>query len=164
MTFEVKVRAKDLYGFTMYHTYSGIMGKLWVVFSIFCLIASVWTFGDVSMQGTAALVVLGCLFTIINPLMLYYKCVKRVRKTEIYKNPFQYTFTKKGFSIAQGEQSSRMNWLDLFQIVCTKKAVYLCPDPVHAQIISLEQLGDQAEALKDFLRNQVSQDVRKKGL
>ncbi len=164
MTFKVKVRARDLYGFTIYHTYSGMMGKLWVLFSIVCLAAAIWTFGDISVQGTVALVVMGCLFTVLNPLMLYYKCIRRVQKTAIYKEPFQYTLTKKGFSIAQGDQSSQMRWLDLFQIICTKKAVYLCPDPIHAQIISLEQLGDQAEQLKDFLRKQVSQDVRKKGL
>jgi hypothetical protein len=64
----------------------------------------------------------------------------------------------------QGEQSGRVSWTDLFQIICTKKAVYLCPDPLHAQIISLEQLGDDKESLKEFLRTQVPRDVRKKGL
>ena len=164
MTFEVKVRTKDLFGFTMYHTYSGIMGKIWVIFSVFCLGAAIWTFGEVSIQGTVSLVILGALFTVVNPLLLYYKCVKRVMKTPAYKKPFRYTLTKKGFSISQGEETGRMNWQDLFQIVCTGKSVYLCPDPVHAQIISLEQMGDQAEELKEFLRTQVSQDVRKKGL
>lgn len=164
MTFEVKVRTKDLFGFTMYHAYSGITGKIWVIFSVFCLVAAVWTFGDVSVQGTVSLIILGALFTVINPLLLYYKCVKRIMKTPIYRKPFRYTLTKKGFSISQGEETSRMNWQDLFQIICTRKAVYLCPDPVHAQIISLEQVGSQAEELKAFLRTQVSQDVRKKGL
>lgn len=164
MTFEVKVGTKDLFRFTMYHTYSGFMGKLWVLFSIFCLAAAVWTYGELSMQGTCVLIFFGALFTIINPLVLYYKCVKRIKKTPAFKEPFQYIFTKKGFSVSQGEESSRMNWMDLFQIVCTKKAVYLCPDPVHAQIISLEQIGDQEEELKEFLRKKVSQDVRKKGL
>lgn len=164
MTFEVKVRIKDLFGFTIYHAYSGIVGKIWVLFSIFCLVAAAWTFGDVSIQGTASLIVLGALFTVINPLLLYYKCVRRVMKTPAYKEPFRYTFTKKGFSISQGENTSKMNWQDLFQIICTRKAIYLCPDPVHAQIISLDQLGSQAEELKEFLRTRVSQDVRKKGL
>lgn len=164
MTFEVRVRTKDLYGFTMYHAYSGFMGKIWLLFSVFCLAAAVWTWGDVSVQGTVVFVVLGLLFTVINPLMLYYKCLRRVAKTPVYKTPFRYILTKDGFSVSQGEETGRMNWSDLFQIICTKKAVYLCPDPLHAQIISLEQLGDQKEELKEFLRTQVSRDVRKKGL
>lgn len=164
MTFEVKVRTKDLFGFTMYHAYSGLMGKIWVIFSIFCLAAAVWTWEDVSLQGTLVLVVLGLLFTVVNPLMLYYKCVRRVMKTPAYRKPFRYIFTKDGFSVSQGEQMGKISWMDLFQIVCTKKAVYLCPDPLHAQIISLEQLGEQQEKLKEFLRTQVPRDVRKKGL
>lgn len=164
MTFDVKVRTKDLFGFTMYHAYSGFMGKVWLLFSIFCLAAAVWTWGDVSIQGTAAFVVMGLLFTVVNPLMLYYKCVKRVAKTPEYKSSFCYVLTKNGFSVSQGDQTGKIDWLDLFQIVCTKKAVYLCPDPLHAQIISLEQLGERQEELKEFLRNQVPGDVRKKGL
>ena len=164
MTFEVKIGTKDLFGFTMYHAYSGFMGKIWVVFSVFCLVAAVWTWGDVSLQGTAAFGVLGLLVTVVNPLMLYYKCLRRVAKTPANRKPFRYTFTKDGISISQGAQTGRMGWSDLFQIICTKKAVYLCPDPIHAQIISLEQLGDQKEELKEFLRTQVPQDVRKKGL
>lgn len=164
MTFEVKVRTKDLFGFTMYHAYSGIMGKIWFIFSIFCLFAAVWTWGDVSLQGTVVFVVLGLLFTVINPLMLYFKCVKRVVKTPAYRESFRYILTKDGFSVSQGDQSGKVSWQDLFQIVCTKKAVYFCPDPIHAQIISLEQLGEQKETLKEFLRSQVPADVRKKGL
>lgn len=164
MTFDVKVRTKDLFGFTMYHAYSGFMGKVWLLFSIFCLAAAVWTWGDVSPQGTAAFIVLGLLFTVVNPLMLYYKCVRRAAKTPAYRESFRYVLTKEGFSVSQGDQTGRINWSDLFQIICTKKAVYLCPDPIHAQIISLEQLGDQKEQLKEFLKTQVPQDVRKKGL
>lgn len=163
MTFQVKVRTKELFGFSMYHTYSGLMGKVWVLFSIFCLVAAVWTFGNVSIQGTAALVVLGLLFTVINPLMLYGKCRKRAAKTPSYKEPFTYTFNRKGFIISQGEESVQANWMELFQIVATKKAIYLCIDPIHAQIISLEQLGSQAEEVKEFLRTQVPDEIRKKG-
>lgn len=164
MTFQVKVRAKELFGFSMYHTYSGLMGKIWVLFSIFCLGAAVWTYGDVTMQGTIAMVFLGLLFTVINPLMLYGKCRKRAAKTPSYKEPFTYTFNRKGFLISQGDQSVQADWADLFQIAATRKAVYLCMDPIHAQIISLEQLGSQAEEVKEFLRTQVPDDIRKKGL
>lgn len=164
MTFQVKVRTKELFGFSMYHTYSGLMGKIWVLFSIFCLAAAVWTYGDVTVQGTIALVFLGALFTVINPLMLYGKCRQRAAKTPSYKEPFLYTFNRKGFIISQGEQSVQANWTDLFQIIATGKAVYLCMDPIHAQIISLEQLGSQADEVKEFLRTQVSDEVRKKGL
>lgn len=164
MTFDVKVRTKDLFGFTMYHTYSGFMGKIWVLFSLFCLVAAAWTYGSVSITGTGALVFLGALFTVINPALLYYKCVKRVVKTPSYKEPFHYILTKKGFSIMQGDNTAKAEWQDLFQIVCTRKAVYLCLDPIHAQIISLEQLGDRKEELKAYLKNQVPADVRKKGI
>ncbi|MDO5410828.1 MAG: YcxB family protein [Lachnospiraceae bacterium] len=164
MTFEVKVRTKELFGFTMYHAYSGVMGKIWLIFSVFCLGAAVFTFGDVSIQGTGALIFLGALFTVINPAMLYWKCVKRVSKTPSYQKPFCYILTKKGFSVSQGEEIGKVRWDELFQIVCRKKAVYLCLDPLHAQIISLEQLGEQAEELKEFLRTQVSREVRKSGL
>lgn len=164
LTFEVKVGAKELCGFTLYHTYSGIMGKIWVLFSICCLIGAAWTFGDVGIQGTITLIILGLLFTVINPLMLCQKCVKRVKKTPAYQNPFQYILTKDGFRISQGEISEKVRWDQIFQIICTRKAIYLCTDPIHAQIISLEQLGAQAEAVKEFLRTRIPQDIRRKGL
>lgn len=164
MTVDVKVGAKDLYGFTMYYTYSGIMGKIWLLFSLVCLIAVGITWGDVPLTSSLGLIFLGSLFTVVQPLMLYIKCMQRVAKTPSYKEKFRYTFEKGGFQIAQGDQSMRVGWTELFQIVCTKKALYLCVDPIHAQIISLEQIGAQAEELKAFIKNVIPAEVRRKGL
>ena len=164
MSFEIKIDKNDLYGFTLYYTYSGIMGKLWVIFSIICLVGAYITYGQVNIQGTVALIVLGLLFTVIQPLLLYQKCCQRVKKTDAFNNSFIYTIKKNGFSISQGDIVQKVRWDEIFKIVATKKAVYFCITPSHAQIIPLDQLNGKAEEFKAFLKNEVTDEVMKKGL
>lgn len=166
MTFDVKITAKDLFRFSMYHTFKGFKGILLIVFSLGCFAGAIYTYGQVDFLNTCVMILLGALFTVVNPVMLYVKCMKRVKKVPSYSIPTHYVLTKKGFMISQEGESMSLNWVDLYEIVWKKKAAYFCLDPMHAQIISLEELGaEKAAELKAFLKNEVSDEgVYKKGL
>lgn len=166
MTFDVKITAKDLFRFSMYHTFKGLKGIVLIIFSLGCFASAIFTFGQVDLMNTLVIIVLGSLFTIVNPIMLYVKCIKRVKKVPSYSIPTHYVLTKRGFMISQEGESMNLDWVDLYEIVWKKNAVYFCLDPMHAQIISLEQLGAETAAkLKAFLKNEVSDEgVYKKGL
>lgn len=164
MTFDVKVRTKDLYGFTLYHAYAGIFGKMWLIISLGALIGFFATIGNVTTQYSIALLFIGLLFTVINPVHLYYKCAMRMKKTkEAYEKPFKYQCSKNGILLMQGEDSVHYKWDMIFQFVNTKKAIYMMSDPVHACIIPKEQLGNQAQEFIEYVKNTVPASVRKKG-
>jgi hypothetical protein len=164
MTFDIKIRVKDLFGFTLYHSYAGIFGKMWLGLSIVALIGFFVTFGTVTPQYSAALLFIGLLFTVINPILLYQKCASRMKKTkEAYELPFCYTCEANGILLVQGENKVKYTWDMIFQFVETKKAVYMMMDPMHACIIPKDQLGEKKQEFMNYIKETVPAHVRKKG-
>ena len=164
MTFDIKIKLKDLYGFTLYHGYAGFFGKLWLIISLGALIGFFATFGQVTTQYSLALLFVGLLFTVINPIHLYYKCAVRMKKTkEAYEKPFKYYCNKDGILLTQGEGSIYYKWDIIFQFVNTRKAIYMMSDPIHACIIPKKQLGEKEQEFIEYVKHTVPASVRKKG-
>ena len=76
--FDVELTAKDLYRFSMRHTYSGVSGIFGVVISLACWIILAVRFGALDTTAKLALFIIGCLFTIVQPVMLYGKSAGKI--------------------------------------------------------------------------------------
>ena len=98
------------------------------------------------------LIISALLFTVINPLLLFLRSVKQVKKNVGFSVPIEYIFTKKGFTMHQGEQKADALWSDLWRVRDGKRYLYLYGNSVRANIIPKSQLDGQAQLLSQLIK------------
>lgn len=161
MKFEIKISPKDLFYFSVCHTYSTIAGLFGTVFSLFCLVVLIVTWGTVALNYTFLLAVCALLFTVWNPIVLWRKA-KRQAKSEVFSKPLAYEFGDGGIQVTQGEQTANYGWDFVFKARQVKNAFFIYTDPIHAIILPKDQLGGRDAELVTLLKNKA--DDRCKGM
>ena len=153
--FDVELTAKELYAFSMRHTYTSFSGIFGVVISLASWIWCGTHFAVLDTPARAALLLIGCLFTIVQPLMLYYKARAQVRTNKSINASLNYIIGKEGITVTQGEQEVTIAWKDIRKKVVLSGAVYLYTSPVRAFIFPKEQCGGNFAALCDRIAEYV---------
>ena len=100
--FSVRMRVKTMYRFLMHHGYAGISGIINLIISGGALILLIAGVGETK-TSKVALLLIAALFTVINPVYLYYKAAKQVKLTPMFANPLDYVIGEEGLSVSQGE-------------------------------------------------------------
>lgn len=148
--FHVQMRVKTMYRFLMHHGYSGAAGVINIVISGGALVLLLLGVAD-SASGKIALAVIAALFTIINPIYLYYKAAKQVKLTPMFAKPFEYCINSEGISVSQGEESLLVAWSELRRVVETGKDFYIYLSLTRAYIFPKEDLGAACEKLRSAI-------------
>lgn len=155
--FEVKLTAKDLWQFTMYHAYRGMSGIFAVIFTVaaFVLVIARWS---VMMDFQKILVVVCLLlFTIYQPGMLYVKAKKQA-KTPFMQAPMYLTFNDDGLLVQQSEQEISFTWDQIGRVDRKKTMAIIYMDRVHAYLLPNSILGDQKEAFFEMLKTKLPRE------
>ncbi len=148
----VTVTAKDLFCFMLQHTYRSIGGVLSLLFSIASFVMLLYCFTTVEFAYKVILVICSLLFTVINPFLLYLRSAKQVKRNPGFSTPIVYTFTKKGFTMEQGQEKATALWTDLWKIRDGKKYLYLYGNSVRANILPKSQLDGQSETILQLIK------------
>lgn len=145
--FSVIMKVKDMYRFLMHHGYSGMSGIINLVISGGALVLLLAGFGD----STTAKVMLGivaALFTVINPVYLYYKAAKQVKLTPMFAKPLEYMVDESGITVSQGEESLQVAWVELRRVVETGKDFYVYLSLTRAYIFPKTELAGKQEEFR----------------
>ena len=67
--FDVDLDTNDLYSFMLRHTYSGISGIFGVIISLGSLVICALKYKELDRTAIAALIIIGLIFTVIQPVM-----------------------------------------------------------------------------------------------
>lgn len=153
--FYVDLKVNDLYAFTMRHTYCSISGIFGLLISFGSLLSCAIMFPSLSNATRFALLFVGLLFTVIQPLMLYAKCKKQIKMNKSINAPLQYILSGDGICICQKEESAEVRWEDIRKVVYTKRGIYLYMSPVRAFIFPAEQCGEDYEAIRAMVSEQI---------
>ena len=138
--FSVKMQVKTMYRFLMHHGYAGISGIINLIISGGALVLLILGIGE-SVTSKVALVIVAALFTVINPLYLYYKAAKQVKLTPMFANPLDYVVNEEGLTVSQGEEALTVEWGELRKVVETKKDFYVYLSLTRAYIFPKENMG-----------------------
>lgn len=160
--FEVKLTAKDLWQFTMYHAYEGMSGIFAVIFTVaaLILIAVRWS---VMMDFQKILVVICLLlFTIYQPGMLYVKAKKQA-KTPFMQAPMYLTFSEEGLLVEQSGQEISFTWDQIGRVDRKKTMAIIYMDRVHAYLLPDSILGAEKDAFYEMLKAKLPRE-RTKGV
>lgn len=150
--FKVDLSVSELYMFSMRHTYYSPSGVFGVVLSVACLLMCILRYEQLDGSARLALFIIGLLFTVVQPVMLYGKaCTQRMRNKDINAT-LQYCVSESGIQVSQGEQQVEVPWYDVRKMVQGKSALYLYMSPVRAFIFPRKQCGGQYEELVALIR------------
>ena len=152
ISISIQMTANAMFDFLYWHSYHGMMGIVNYGFSLIALLALLFGFGKGNTIATIALVVLASLFTIVNPVMLYYKAVRQVKKNPMFQKSLEYTFDEKGFSVAQGEEKAFASWSDVLLLRETKKTLVLYLGASNATVLPKKDCKEHLGAIKELIR------------
>lgn len=141
--FQVKLQTKDLYRFTMRHTYFSIGGIFSLLISFGCLGICLANFRQLVPSTIAVLLIVVALFTLIQPVMLYGKCAAQVKRSKDIKDELSYILSEEGITVRQGEEEARIKWYQIRKVVYGGKGIYVYMSPVRAFIFPRECCGER---------------------
>ncbi len=149
--FHIQVEAKDLWLFSMYHANKGYLGVFNVLFTLASLYLLVTQWSQTGVGRRLLLLVCVLMFTVWQPGLLFLKAMKQVRNDRM-KAPMDMTFTKEGFTVAQGDQSLDVTWDQIGRVVGIRGEYILYMGQMRAYLIPDRILGEDKEKFAGFLR------------
>lgn len=154
--FQILMNVKDMYRFLMRHAYIGISGVINLIISGGAFVLYLMGAGGNSKVSNGILLIVAALFTIINPIYLYYKAAKQVKLTPMFLKPLDYKINDPGVFVSQGEEKLSIEWEQIRKVIETKKDFYIYLSPTRAYILPKEQYEDKVEVVKDLIRKHVA--------
>lgn len=168
LEFDIDLTTGELYRFSMHHTYCSVSGIVGVLISLGSLVICAVRYRVLDRTAFIALLIIGCLFTIVQPIMLYQKAWKQKKQNEAINAVLHYSMSEDGIIVSQGEQEAKVHWYEIRKKVKTRSGLYLYMSPIRAFIFPKEQLADRydevcalvderREAYKDYEPTQEEQ-------
>ncbi len=160
MKFEVKLTAKELWQFSMYHANAGATGLFNLIFTAAALFLLIFRWQTLTVAYR--LLMFGCvlIFTVMQPLLLYRK-VRKQAKTPAMTAPMYLTFGEEGLQVEQNGQEAAFTWEQMGRMDKKPAMVVLYMDRVHAYLLPGKVLGDQKEAFFELVRAHLPKERRK---
>lgn len=158
--FEVKLSAKDLWQFSMYHANGGLTGIFNLIFTAAALFLLIFRWGTLTEAYRLLLVGCALIFTVLQPAMLYNK-VRKQAKSPVMQQPMLLTFHEKGLKVEQNDQKIDFTWEQMGRMTRKPTLVILYMDRVHAYLLPKAVLGEKEEAFYEMVRLHLPKEKRK---
>ncbi|WP_124065234.1 YcxB family protein [Clostridium sp. E02] len=158
---EVKLKAKDLWKFSMYHSYRGMQGIFSLIFSAAALYALVSTWGTTTNLYRGLLFVCVLLFTVWQPALLFLKAAKQAAKP-MFRNGMTLSFLAEGINVTQGDENLFIEWGNLERVLRVRDMLILYMDRVHAYLLPDSISGDHLPALTALIKENLPPERRKR--
>lgn len=151
LEFSVKISANDMAYFMLRHTYTSYSGIIGVIISLGALVLLCLGYGNGDKFRTGALILIACLFTIINPFLLWFKAFQQVKLTPAFQEPLHYIFEEEVLRITQGDLEDALGWENVWKVINGKKRIILYVSKARGFIFPKEQLGGKLPEILAFL-------------
>lgn len=137
-----------LYSYILNTNYRCISGGMGLFISVMSLAYFVAGYNNLTHNRRIIFLLLGLLFTVINPAALAFKTFRQLKLSASYKRPLIYNFTDEGIEVEQGEQKMTVKWNKVCRVLMTWNMVAIYTSRMHAFVIPLKALGeDRAKIL-----------------
>ncbi|MDO4294532.1 MAG: YcxB family protein [bacterium] len=155
--FQVQLKAKELWLFSLYHSYRGMMGIFGLLFTVAALFLIVTKWNEVTTSYRLLLVICVLLFSVWQPAILYGKA-KRQAALPAMQLPLELCFCESGFAVKQKEEQIECAWADIFAIVELPQMLILYTDSIHAYLLTNQAMGEEREGFLAVLHTWVPKE------
>ena len=147
-----RTTTRDLWQLSMYYIYGSLAGLCNIIFTVaaFALGFSRW---DQAQWIVRCLIVLGCcLFTVIQPLMIYAKAKKQAAGIT---QDTQVSIDDNGLYIRVGDDTSQLPWKSVKRISRKPAMIIIFSDTTHGFIFTNRVLGNEKEEFYRYASSKV---------
>ena len=151
-TYTYRTTARDLWQLSMYYIYGSLAGLCNIIFTVaaFALGFSRW---DQAQGIVRCLIVLGCcLFTVIQPLMIYAKAKKQAAGIT---QDTQVSIDDNGLYIRVGDDTSQLPWKSVKRISRKPAMIIVFSDTTHGFVFTNRVLGNEKEEFYRYASSKV---------
>ncbi len=159
ISFDVNIEVKDMYKFLLNNIYRKATGIIWIIFSFVVIGVTIYTWGDVEYAYSALMIVLASLYTVVNPVVLYFKARKQIKRTDAFKNTLHYTVDGEGIKISQGDVSAEAEWDDMWKAVRYGSQVVVYANAMSAFIWPVRCI-ENYDGVMDIMRERMGERCR----
>lgn len=155
----IQLECRDMFWFLLRHNYLNFSGMFGVVLSLGALALLLSGYGGGDTLKTVLLIGVAALFTIINPLMLWFKAAGQIKRNPMFKEPLHYKINSDGMLVSQGEEELPVEWASIRKVIETKSAIIVYLTVIHAYILPKRQFAEENTAVKEIIRRHVNAKV-----
>lgn len=137
---DIKIGTKDMFYFCMRHNYACFSGLFGLFISFGALLLLAVRFSQYTTGAKCLLLLVGLLFTVIQPMQLLLKSANQVKRTPMFWESIRYTFREDGLELSQKEQNGVIPWEDIRKIVDTGSYLILYITSMRAYILPKNQM------------------------
>lgn len=140
--------AFDLWQLSMYSTYGSMVGGCNIIFTVAMLLVSVKFWGDVNIFMKILMLIVICLFTVIQPTVVYMRAKKQVRAV---KHDMEIGFDDNGIHVKTENQSSDLKWNTIKGASKKPTMIVIFSTTKHGFVLRNKVLGKQKKAFYDYV-------------
>lgn len=150
ITFQIRIKAKDLWQFSMYHANRGAQGLFNLIFTGAAAIwlLTGWSESTASYRGMMLLGVLA--FTVLQPLQLFIKACRQADQPAM-KEPMSLEFAQEGLLVRQLDQEMRFGWDEIGLVKKMPTLIIVYMSRVRAYLIPKDVFEGREEELAGLL-------------
>lgn len=145
LEFDIKLKAKDMFLFNMYQTYTSFSGWFSIIFGGALLASAGYAFVEYGKAGYGNAVLYaaaGIFLLVYMPFTLWMRAGRSIKASPVLSNALHYYVDADGFTVTQGEASGVLAWKQIYKMVATKSNVLVYSNRMNAYVIPREQLGE----------------------
>lgn len=161
LRFEINLTAKDLWQFSMYHANGGAMGIVNVLFTLAALFLIVTRWGMVTTPYRILLIICALMFTVWQPLLLYYKACRQA-KAPVIREKMILGFGEQGIHVEQNGQEVDFTWEQVGRIDKMPTMVIVYMDRVHAYLLPKVIMGSREQSLYKMVSENLPRERRRR--
>lgn len=148
--FDIDMTTGDMFRFLMNNTYRKATGIIWIIFSIVVAFVTVITWNSVEISNSILLIITASLYTVINPLMLYFKARTQIKKNASFNSTLHYTVDEEKITVLQGELSESTKWKDIYKAVKYGNQIVIYVTNFNAFVWPLKAVGEYTQEIIDI--------------
>ncbi len=141
---QMPMKPSYMYSFMFQHLHRSFKGIFGVIISVAALVAFGMSFdGSADITRKVILLVIGLLFTVINPILLWFKAYRQVKLSPVFKEPIQYDFSPEGMRVSQGSEEQFVTWKQVLEVRKTASVLIIYTSRNAGSILAYKEMGEQ---------------------
>lgn len=149
--FSVQMTAGEVYRFTLYHLYHKFSGIFGICLSLTAFIILIASFDSLTDQSRVVLTLVALWFTILAPVILFFRSKGQVKRNKAYQKPLNYQLDCAGITVSQDDVKQTIEWENLMKIIETKSQFLIYSSNIHAFVFPKKAIGEKCSILRGML-------------
>ncbi|WP_291635330.1 YcxB family protein [Clostridium sp.] len=150
--FTYQTTAFDLWQLSMYSIYSSIVGVCNIIFTVAMFLLSIRFWGDVNSFIKIGLILVICLFTVIQPAVVYRRARRQLRAVP---HDMEIGFDDNGIHVKTENQSSDLKWNTIKGVSKKPSMIVVFSTTKHGFVLTNKVLGKQKKAFYNYVVSKI---------